>query len=322
MAKKGEATKKNDEFGDSFWFVVCVVGIFVSYFIFGILQEEVTTERFGKEKERLNNAQFLVFVQCVANVIVAWAIIVLFSSSKDNTPFMEYLPISTTYVGAMFCSNAAVEYIDFPTMVLGKSCKPIPVMIMGVFVLGKQQTLLKYVSVFMISVGIAIFSYKVGAKSDSETSLIGLLLLTPSLAMDGVTGPFQEKLLRKYNPSSYHMMIYINLWASIILGATLAITGDGIKAIEFCSRHPEVMRQLLTLSVAGAIGQNFIYFTISKFGSLACSLITTTRKFFTILGSVVWFGHSLNQMQWLGVFVVFAGLGVDMLNSGSKQKQH
>jgi len=305
------------------WFVFCVAGIFISYFVFGILQEEVTTEKFGPKQERLNNAQFLVFVQCVANVITAASIVLLFGMGSDKTPFLEYFPISFTYVGAMFCSNAAVEHIDFPTMVLGKSCKPIPVMLMGILVLGKKQTLVKYVSVFMISLGIAIFSWKSGAKSSNEASLMGVCLLIASLAMDGVTGPFQERLIRKHNPSSCHMMLYCNLWASIILGTALIITGQGSHAFAFCNAYPKVVQQLSTLSVAGAIGQNFIYFTIYKFGSLACSLITTTRKFFTILGSVLWFGHPLGQLQWFGVFVVFVGLGVDMISFGGvKQKKH
>jgi len=247
-------------------------------------------------------------------------IVAVWNKEYHKVPITEYLSVSITYVGAMFCSNLAIEYIDFPTMVLAKSCKPIPVMLMGVLVLGKKQPFLKYISVFMISIGICIFSWKSKSGDIASNTSLGIILLAASLAMDGITGPFQEKLIRKHNPTSYHMMLYCNLWASIILLIALVFTGEGYRAFDFCSRNPEILYQLATLSIAGAIGQNFIYFTIYRFGSLACSLITTTRKFFTILGSVVWFGHQLTAIQWLGVSVVFIGLGVDMINSNSKHK--
>ena len=42
------------------------------------------------------------------------------------------------------------------------------------------------------------------------------------------------------------------------------------------------------------------------------SITTSTRKFFTILASVIYFGHKLNFEQWLAVTAVFAGLFVDV----------
>jgi len=44
--------------------------------------------------------------------------------------------------------------------VLGKSAKPIPVMILGVLVGRKRYPLLKYLFVMLIVVGVALFMYK------------------------------------------------------------------------------------------------------------------------------------------------------------------
>jgi len=57
--------------------------------------------------------------------------------------------------------------------------------------------------------------------------------------------------------------------------------------------------------------QNFIFLTVTYFGPLTCSIITTTRKFFTILGSVLIFRHPLTILQWTGTILVFAGLSLD-----------
>jgi UDP-galactose transporter B1 len=39
--------------------------------------------------------------------------------------------------------------------------------------------------------------------------------------------------------------------------------------------------------------------------------VTVTRKMFTMILSVVAFGHRLSRMQWLGVALVFGGIGVE-----------
>jgi hypothetical protein len=52
---------------------------------------------------------------------------------------------------------------------------------------------------------------------------------------------------------------------------------------------------------------------VTTFGPLTCSIVTTTRKFFTILVSVLFYGNSLVSRQWLGVVFVFLGLGLDSM---------
>lgn len=53
--------------------------------------------------------------------------------------------------------------------------------------------------------------------------------------------------------------------------------------------------------------QTFIFMTVVYFGPLTCSIVTTTRKFFTILGSVILFGNVMTMMQWVGTILVFLG---------------
>jgi len=45
-----------------------------------------------------------------------------------------------------------------------------------------------------------------------------------------------------------------------------------------------------------------------------------TRKMLTMILSVVWFGHRLSPMQWLGVVLVFGGVGLEaQLSKREKQ---
>ena len=65
---------------------------------------------------------------------------------------------------------------------------------------------------------------------------------------------------------------------------------------------------IVLFCLCGAIGQLVIFQTIRRFGSLVNTLVTTTRKFFNILLSVIWSGNPLLPQQWAAVFMVFGGL--------------
>lgn len=120
--------------------------------------------------------------------------------SLDNVPSIMYSACSVSYFLAMLFSNLALEWINYPTQVLGKSCKPIPIMAFGVLFAGKQYAWRKYAYVLMIVVGMAVFLYKPdggggrvkegGASSSSSHFQFGAgeMLLVASLAMDGATG--------------------------------------------------------------------------------------------------------------------------------------
>lgn len=64
-------------------------------------------------------------------------------------------------------------------------------------------------------------------------------------------------------------------------------------------------------SACGAIGQVFIFHTLAHFSSLLLVTVTVTRKMLTMVWSVWWFGHEITGMQWLGVGLVFGGIGAE-----------
>merc|ERR1711936_1508772 len=132
-----------------------------------------------------------------------------------------------------------------------------------------------------------------------------------SLTCDGLTGAVQERMKAEHGTKSGHMMMAMNKWSIGYLLVALLITGEGVQFISFLQRHPSVLWELASFSVASALGQFFIFMTVSDFGPLPCSIITTTRKFFTVLASVIFFGNSLVLRQWVGTFLVFIGIFLD-----------
>ncbi|XP_031549658.1 solute carrier family 35 member B1-like [Actinia tenebrosa] len=308
-------------------FFLCFSGIFVSYFVYGLIQEKITRVPYGEQKEKFVFALILVFMQCIINAIFAKAAIYLTyktAEKKDSTPTLWYGACAFTYLGAMLASNKALQWVNYPTQVLGKSCKPIPVMILGVLLARKRYPLAKYLCVFLIVAGVALFMYKDKPNTvveNANSTLLGLgeILLLLSLTFDGLTGAIQDRMRAEYHVQSHHMMFNMNLWSIGILGFSIVTTGELFQFISFCERYPHVLYYMLAFSLTSAIGQNFIFMTVANFGPLSCSIVTTTRKFFTILGSVLLFGNLLTTRQWVGVVSVFVGLGADSIYGKTKK---
>jgi len=78
---------------------------------------------------------------------------------------------------------------------------------------------------------------------------------------------------------------------------------------------------ILWLNMTAAAGQIFIFFTIQLFSPLMCTTITTTRKFITILLSVLNFGHHFTRVQWSAIVMVFGGLYLAIVSKVSNTKK-
>ncbi|XP_015911021.1 solute carrier family 35 member B1 isoform X2 [Parasteatoda tepidariorum] len=268
--------------------------------------------------EKFTFTPTLVFIQCIVNALFAKIMLHTFmKQGEDNTKQIYYAACGMSYLGGMVTSNMALEHVNYPTQVVGKSCKPIPVMIMGVLIGKKKYTLQKYLFVFMIVVGICIFMYKDKPSSAdvAESSLLGIgeMLLIASLILDGFTGAIQDRMRAEYQPKSCHMMYSMNMWSVLILGIVVLVTSEIWSFLAFVEKYPYIIFNMLNFSLMSAIGQIFLFLVVSDFGPLVCSIITTTRKFFTVLGSVFFFGNTLIGRQWLGTLLVFAGLTLDSL---------
>ncbi|VVC93815.1 solute carrier family 35 member B1 homolog [Leptidea sinapis] len=302
-------------------FIFFASSIFFCYFIYGMLQEKITRGKYGENNEKFTCTLSLVLVQCIVNLIFAQILMLSWKHEKDSTRKLYYFSSALTYLLGMVSSNMALQWINYPTQVVGKAAKPIPVMVLGVLLGRKVYPIRKYFFVFLIVTGIVLFMYKDQTKTVTEESqgmLIGELLLFLSLTMDGLTGAVQERIKSESSPTAYSMMLNTNWWSSLILSVGVLVSGEVFKFAVFVTQYPETLIYLTGFALTGALGQLFIFFMVSEFGPLACSVVTTTRKFFTVLASVLFFGNVLLVRQWIGAIIVFTGLLLDILYSKSR----
>ncbi|KAJ2961415.1 hypothetical protein NQZ79_g3397 [Umbelopsis isabellina] len=318
-------------------FTLCVIGIYACFLTWGVVQERVSTTPYGTA-EAPNKFKYFVFLNLIQSITAALVAFVYLKVSGKNTNITSSpnsLLFKYVQVGFLSCIGspfgyAALKHIDYPTMILGKSCKLVPVMLMNVILYRRKFALHKYLCVAMITAGVSMFMlyHSVEAKKGAAAnSLWGLFLLTMNLVVDGVINATQDQVFHSYKglASGQHMMFYMNAIASLLSGAYLIFNpynDEFWRAIEFCSTHPAVIRDIALFGLCGAIGQCFIFYSLERYGSLRLVTVTVTRKLFTMLLSVVWFKHDLNPGQWYGVALVFLSIGLEayIKMNGSKSK--
>lgn len=221
----------------------------------------------------------------------------------------------------------ALRSLSYPMQVVGKSAKPIPVMILATLIGGRRYFIQSYFFVLLIVVGIIVFfleknrmemaeerirkNYSIVEYVDKNSFGMGEILLIVSLSMDGVLGAIQERIRSAHAPTGRQMMLAMNSWSTIILSIAAVVSFQIFDFALFIAKYPEVIHYILLLCVAGSIGQMFIFTMISSFGSLPCSIVTTLRKFLTVLFSVIFYMNPLNRLQWFAVVLVFVALLAD-----------
>ncbi|KAI1338029.1 UAA transporter [Xylariaceae sp. FL0016] len=331
--------------------VIAVAGIYGSFLTWAYLQEKLTTTPHGPPgaTEKFKYPVFLNTIQSL--FAAATGGLYLYASTPRGQRIPPIIPsrgilvplllVSLTSSLASPFGYASLAHIDYITFLLAKSCKLLPVMFLHITLFRKRYPLYKYLVVAAVTAGVAVFTLHSGkGKSSSSSkgsggngnSTWGLLLLGINLLFDGLTNSTQDYIFGAFQPySGPQMMCANNLMSTAVTAAYLVLSpwlvhtgvgeylgmdvagaaGELESALDFLARYPAVWRDILGFAAFGAVGQVFIFYTLSTFSSVLLVTVTVTRKMFTMILSVVAFGHRLSRMQVLGVGLVFGGIGVE-----------
>merc|ERR1711988_443661 len=100
---------------------------------------------------------FLVFVNRILAFFIAITIIMLKKQPRHKAPLYKYSYCSFSNIMSSWCQYEALKFVSFPTQVLAKASKIIPVMAMGKLVESKKYEYYEYVVAVLISVGMTTF---------------------------------------------------------------------------------------------------------------------------------------------------------------------
>jgi len=309
-------------------FVIAVGGIYISYIYFGLIMERLFSFDYSGQNRPKGEFQRFDFgfatslFQNLFCFILAACVNRFYHGQKQSKmDIKSELLIASCSFGSVFLASQALAYVPFPVQAIMKSSKIISILIVS-FIMGAkgQHGKSQYFCGFIITAGIVLFNLSDGkkGKGDGSTSFIGLAALLISLFCDGLLGTTQGEIKKKFNPNQWDQMESLNKWAGIICLTVSISTFQMGGFIKFIMEYPLVVKDLVLLAVLGTFGQVFIFYTIANFSPLILSIVTTTRKFFTVLASIAIYNHPVSAMQWVAIGLVFIGVFIEMLSGGKK----
>ncbi|BFF89320.1 adenosine 3'-phospho 5'-phosphosulfate transporter 1 [Drosophila madeirensis] len=292
----------------------CFGGLMVSYLTWGVLQEKIMTQKylnFSGESSKFKDSQFLVF----ANRLLAFVVALIYlqwqpSPTRHRAPLYKYSFASFSNIMSAWFQYEALKFVNFPTQVLAKSCKIIPVMVMGKIMSKAKYESYEYVTAVLISLGMIFFmsGSADGNKASGVTTLTGVFLLSLYMVFDSFTANWQGSLFKSYGMTSLQMMCGVNLFSSIFTGASLSMQGGFMDSLSFATEHPKFVFDMVVLSICSAVGQLFIYHTIDVFGPVVFTIIMTLRQAVAIMLSCFIYNHRVSALGIFGVLIVFVAI--------------
>lgn len=318
-------------------------GIYASFLTWALVQEPLNTRVWPNSGLKFQAPGLIALVQAIVAMLVGLAYVGWKGWKYGPISLLKDYKKQLALISLMQSTSAplatfSLQYVDFLTYMLAKSCKMLPVLAVHLLIYRTAIPRIKKLVALVVTLGVMIFTlgglHGKKIKDSSSSSLSGFGLLMVSLFLDGMTNATQDEMLRKNREkqnasqgqgsliTGAHLMFALNfflvLYNSIYL---LVIDNSQLQmAKALLQVDPEIFRYLFTYAICGAIGQCFIFFTLEEHGSLVLVMITVTRKMISMLLSIVVFGKRVNAVQWLGIITVFGGISWEALSKRSKPK--
>ncbi|XP_052774414.1 adenosine 3'-phospho 5'-phosphosulfate transporter 2-like [Mya arenaria] len=299
-------------FSTSLQFTILCTAVFFFYLIYGYLQELIF-----RLQEFRPYGMYLTLVQFGCYIGFGLLEMCLTGDRTRKIPIKMYGMLAFLSVATMGLSNTSVGYLNYPTQVIFKCCKLIPVMIGGILIQGKRYSVIDVTAMMLMVVGLILF-----ALADSSVSpnfnTYGVVLISLALCADGAIGNFQEKVLKQYTAGNSEMVFYSYAigFVYILIGVTLS--GELVPAFKVCQKYPlETYGYGALFSLTGYVGLYIVLTLVRSFGALVAVTVTTCRKAVTVILSFLFFTKPFTyQYLWSGLLVV---LGI-YLNIYSKNR--
>ncbi|ODV79358.1 UAA-domain-containing protein [Suhomyces tanzawaensis NRRL Y-17324] len=332
--KKRGATVSMKKQGLLVTLVFCVAGLYGSFLSWSVLQERINTKPYGIDGSYEPEYFKAPLVVNIVQALFASIIGLVYSSATHGNPFLIFtnqklislqyfkwfLLISITSSLSSPLGYESLKHVDYLAYLLAKSCKLIPVMLVHLVMYGTRFPVFKYVVAGLVTAGVAVFtSSHTSLKTsinDGKTGL-GMAQLIGSMVLDGLTNLTQDQLFKSqqgtHRVTGASLMCILNLFVFVLTAAYTAVfkSSELTYTLDFVHKYPEVLTNILAFAVFGSVGQVFVFVILEKFDSLVLITATVTRKMLSMILSVVLFGHNLTGVQWLGVGLVFGGVGFE-----------
>ena len=297
--------------------VFCAVGLNVSLCIWGLVQERMLT--YPYDGEYFVYSYGLVFLNRLGGLVFSTCLLYYYKVEWVSTPLYEFSFPSVANMLSSWCQYEALKYVTFPTQMLAKAFKVVPVMLMGKFINNKSYDTYEYVCASTIGFGIYLFISSsedidlgqnvFGNPEGVKGTWCGIVLLMLFLFFDSFTAQWQTRMFTiKKEMSPLQMMLVINAFSSAFSFITLVHQEELYDAMSFVTAHPIISLHMAIFTICSTVGQLYIFYTVKNFGAVVFSIIMSMRILFSVLLSCLVYSHPVTELGVIGIMVVFGAI--------------
>jgi len=254
-----------------------------------------------------------------------------------KVPITAWTTMVIMYFIVSVVNNAALGFnISMPLHMIFRAGSLMANMILGMIILNKRYAKVKYLSVIIISMGIAACTIVSGRSvssnknqaidnevGDSDTTeamdfmwwMVGIAMLTFALFTSARMGIYQEVIYAKYGKHSEEALFYCHclplpfflvISNNVYDHAIVALNSEPLFSIGSIT-VPSMIFYLVCNTATQFICISAVYRLTSECASLTVTLVVTLRKFLSLLFSIWFFDNPFTFVHWIGTAMVFAG---------------
>lgn len=284
-------------------FLLCSAAVFILFILYGYMQELIFTyEGFKPFGWYLTLIQFAFYT-----IFSLMERLCIEGNLTRHVPMKVYFVLALLTLGTIGFSNSSLGYLNYPTQVIFKCCKLIPVLIGSILIQGKRYGVLDFGAASLMCLGLILFTLADSAVMPNFDSR-GVMMISVALLCDAVIGNVQEKAMKQsaVAPSNAELILYSYSVGFVYLLVYMLVFSDMRAAFQVWSQN--TVRSYLTaglFSLSGYLGVGVVLTLVRSCGAFAAVTVTTARKAVTVLLSFLLFHKPWTwQYLWAGVLVI------------------
>lgn len=241
------------------------------------------------------------------------------SPKKNFDVRTDYFIVVTGLMASSSLSNIALNYINFPTKVVFRSCKLIPTMGIAILVHRKSFSALDWAAAFCVCLGLVLVGVADASTTGAMFSLWGIGLVSLSVVADAITPNFQQRLFDA-GESRGDVIFFTNVAVSVVMLFSLALSGDLWGAWSVAKSDGVAAWYMLIYASVSYVAISFHMTVVQRFGGVVGVLVGNGRKVLTIVLSFVAFPKPLSATYVAGVVTSLGGLTAAVIYSDKSKK--
>mmetsp|Transcript_78642 Transcript_78642/g.138679 ORF Transcript_78642/g.138679 Transcript_78642/m.138679 type:complete len:788 (+) Transcript_78642:94-2457(+) len=295
----------------------CFAFLNATMILWGIAQEFVMTNvyytRRNGEDHSATMPSSLFLVLCNRIFTIAFSALLL--KIRGKALWLEgsqgCFAFATSNTISSWCQYASLEFLSFSLQTAAKNSKLLPVMVLG-SLRGFQYKLVDYAECMVLVICCFIFGNETeDSTGEVNTTLRGVILLVAYVFSDAATPHLQDRFFKQYPQfDALQATLAMAIWAAS--GMLILLTANGMlwNSLIFLQMHQDAILHVLVLSLASALSQYMISYTIKHFGPLTFTLIATIRQFLSVIISAILFGHKLTALSFEAMIIMAGTVSV------------